>query len=153
MWMTSDLFGAHGVLLSFYFLRLPLQTVSYEQILGTETVLEGGKTWRQQHHGRSPPQQTSRMCGRSPKNIGRIIQGLLGASLCVACCWPGEEAEWVWKPEAAGNHHPIWKCHPGVSTMNFCSTESCLGCILQLALYVLGSSSNTIYLFVGLKWS
>lgn len=38
------------VLLLFYFLRLPLQTVSYEQILGTETVLEGSKTWRQQHH-------------------------------------------------------------------------------------------------------
>ena len=31
-------------------LRLPFQTVSYEQILSAETVLEGGKTWRQQHH-------------------------------------------------------------------------------------------------------
>lgn len=40
------------------FLRLPVQTLSYEQILGTETVLEGCKTWRQQHHGHSPPQQT-----------------------------------------------------------------------------------------------
>lgn len=33
---------------------------------------------------------------------------------CVsACCWPGEEAEWVWKSQAARNSHPVWKCHPG----------------------------------------
>lgn len=32
----------------------------------------------------------------------------------LACCWPGEEAEWVWKPQTAGNSHPVWKCHSGV---------------------------------------
>lgn len=66
-----------------YFLRLPLPTVSYEQILCTETVLEGCKTWRQQHHWRSPPQQTSCMCGRCPKNISLIVEGFTG---CLSPC-------------------------------------------------------------------
>lgn len=39
-----------SLLLFLSFLRLSFQTVSYEQILSTETVLEGSKTWRQQHH-------------------------------------------------------------------------------------------------------
>lgn len=42
------------------FLRLPFQTVSHEQILSTETVLESGQTWRQQHHRHSSPHQTPR---------------------------------------------------------------------------------------------
>lgn len=45
-----------NLVLSFRFLRLPVQTLSNEQILGTETVLEGCKTRRQQHHWHSPPQ-------------------------------------------------------------------------------------------------
>lgn len=47
----------------FFFLvfvfRLPFQTLSNEQILSTETVLESSKTWRQQYNWHSPPQQTS----------------------------------------------------------------------------------------------
>jgi len=42
--------------------RLPFQAVPHEQILRTETVLEGGKTRRQQHHRHTPPHQTSREC-------------------------------------------------------------------------------------------
>lgn len=142
-------------------LRLPFQTVSYEQILRTEAVLESGKTWRKQYHWHSPPQQTPCMCPLHPFlcSLASLLWKLL--HLCVtssfsspslrcvcvsiistraivyvsplvvmwasllpalcftpACRWPGEEAEWVWKSQAAGNSHTVWKCYSG-ETRNF----------------------------------
>lgn len=145
------------VLLLFYFLRLPVQTVSYEQILGTETVLEGSETWRQQHHRCRAPQQTSRMCRRCFRGISLITERWLAASFPAARCWPGEEAEWIWEPQAAGNRHPVWKRHPGVSSSSVLQIKTSSQVkanrfILHSEFYVLGSSSRTTNFFLGWKW-
>lgn len=84
--------------------RLPFQTVSNEQILSTETILESSKTWRQQYHWHSPPQQTS--CKKTScfvltyvSKVEKKIFFLHFNPFClIACCGPWEEAEWVWEP-------------------------------------------------------
>lgn len=62
--------------------------------------------------------------GRCFRTLSLITEGWLGASFPAARCWPGEEAERVWKPQAAGNGHPVWKRHPGVSSTQLCFTEA-----------------------------
>lgn len=54
----TDTTSAVCFFLSFH--RLPLQALSHEQILGSETVLEGGETWRQQHDRHGSSQQAAR---------------------------------------------------------------------------------------------
>lgn len=57
----------------------------------------------------------------------------------LACCWSWEEAEWVWKPKAAGDSYPVWKCHSGAFKAQWdkvlCLTEKLQYLRLKITLF------------------
>lgn len=57
---------------------------------------------------------TVALCGK-PVTLWRddCVSSIFAPCFLLACRWPGKEAEWVWKPQTAGNSHTVWKCHSG----------------------------------------